>query len=157
MRFQARFPAAKRSTSRLATDNAGATAVEFSLLAPVLFLVLLAIIQFGVALNNYVELTDAVRVGARQFAISSASTTPMSSATNLVDSSAASLTGGSISLTFKVNGAACTGDAACQTALASAAGGTATVAATYPCDLTVMGINFAPGCTLSAQTADMVE
>jgi hypothetical protein len=38
------------------------------------------------------------------------------------------------------------------------AGQTAIVKATYPCDLTVMGHNYAPSsCNLSAQTAQMIQ
>ena len=48
--------------------------MEFGLLAPLLVLMLMAIIQFGITLNNYLELTDAVRVAARNFAISGTST-----------------------------------------------------------------------------------
>jgi hypothetical protein len=33
----------------------------------------------------------------------------------------------------------------------------ATLSATYPCDLTVLGINFAPGCRLSATATESVQ
>ena len=44
----------------------GQTAVEFALIAPLLIVLLLAIIQFGVAFHNYVTITDAARAGARK-------------------------------------------------------------------------------------------
>ena len=34
---------------------------------------------------------------------------------------------------------------------------TALVIASYPCDLTVMGVNFKSSCTLTAQSAQMVQ
>ena len=37
------------------------------------------------------------------------------------------------------------------------AGVTAVVHTTYPCDLSVMGVNYKSGCTISAQTAQMVQ
>ena len=40
--------------------------VEFTLLFPVLALLLFGVIQFGIAFNNYLALTDAVRAGSRQ-------------------------------------------------------------------------------------------
>jgi Flp pilus assembly protein TadG len=149
-------PRLRRATG-LTGDRSGAAAVEFGLLAPLLLLMLMAIIQFGITLNNYLELTDAVRVAARDFAISGSSTTPMSSATTAADNSAANLTAASITLTYSVNGTACTTDSACATALAADAGDTASVTGTYPCSLSVMGLNFAPSCSLSSSTTDMVE
>jgi Flp pilus assembly protein TadG len=149
----------QRTTARFVRDRSGATAVEFALLAPPLLFMLFAVIQFGIALNNYIELTDGVRNGARNFAISraTASGTPFTSTTSAIDSAASNLTASSITVTATVNGAACTTDAGCATALSTAAGLTATVTATYPCNLTVMSVNFAPGCTLTAQTSDLVE
>ena len=44
----------------------GQTAVEFALVAPLLVVLLLAILQLGVAFNSYVTLTDATRAGARK-------------------------------------------------------------------------------------------
>jgi Flp pilus assembly protein TadG len=47
----------------------GAVAVEFVLLAPLLFLLLFGIVQFGRAYNAKIELTGAVREGARVLAL----------------------------------------------------------------------------------------
>ena len=47
-------------------DERGQTAVEFALIAPLLVILLLAIVQFGVAFHNYVTITDAARAGARK-------------------------------------------------------------------------------------------
>ena len=54
----------------------GQTMVEFALVLPMLLVVLLGIFQFGVAFNNYVTLTDAVRAGARKAAVSRNSSNP---------------------------------------------------------------------------------
>ena len=74
-----------------------------------------------------------------------------------ITSAAPNLTAGSVTVTTKVNGTTCSTDSACSTALSTAAGESATVTATYPCNLTIMGVNFASGCTLSATTADIIE
>ena len=47
-------------------EEHGQTAVEFALVSPILVVLLLAIIQFGITFNNYVTLTDAARAGARK-------------------------------------------------------------------------------------------
>ena len=44
--------------------------VEFALVLPILLLLVMGIIQFGIVFNNYVTLTDGVRAGARQAAVS---------------------------------------------------------------------------------------
>lgn len=44
----------------------GQTAVEFALVTPMLVVLLLAIIQVGIAFNSHVTVTDAARAGARQ-------------------------------------------------------------------------------------------
>lgn len=48
----------------------GQTFTEFALVLPILMVLMLGIVQFGVAFNNYVTLTDAVRAGARKAAVS---------------------------------------------------------------------------------------
>ena len=47
----------------------GQTMVEFTLIFPVLAILLFGVIQFGIAFNNYLALTDAVRAGSRQAAV----------------------------------------------------------------------------------------
>src|SRR5581483_10670738 len=44
----------------------GQAAVEFALVLPLLLVLLLGIVQFGIAFSHYVTLTDAARVGARK-------------------------------------------------------------------------------------------
>lgn len=56
---------------RSSADDCGVVAVEFALLAPLLFLLLFGMIQFGRAYNAKVELTAAVREGARVLALNS--------------------------------------------------------------------------------------
>jgi Flp pilus assembly protein TadG len=43
---------------------------EFALVLPILAFLLFAVIQFGIAFNNYITLTDATRAGARKAAAS---------------------------------------------------------------------------------------
>ena len=43
--------------------------VEFTLVFPVLAILLFGVIQFGIAFNNYLALTDAVRAGSRQASV----------------------------------------------------------------------------------------
>jgi Flp pilus assembly protein TadG len=47
----------------------GQTMAEFTLVLPVLAILLFGIIQFGIVFNNYLAVTDAARAGARQAAV----------------------------------------------------------------------------------------
>lgn len=50
-------------------SEAGAAAVEFGLIMPILFLLIFGIFEFGRAYNAQVSLTGAAREGAREMAI----------------------------------------------------------------------------------------
>jgi Flp pilus assembly protein TadG len=60
----------RRHIGRLA-DEGGQAIVEFALVLPLLLMVITAIVQFGIAYDHYLQLTDAVRDGARVAALSS--------------------------------------------------------------------------------------
>jgi Flp pilus assembly protein TadG len=58
------------SRRRTIDSQRGQAVVELVLVLPVLMLVLLAILQFGMVFKDYLALTDAVRAGARKGAVS---------------------------------------------------------------------------------------
>jgi hypothetical protein len=60
----------KPPTRRRVLDDGGQTLVELVLGLPLLVLVLVAILQFGTAMNDYVEVTQAARAGARKASVS---------------------------------------------------------------------------------------
>ena len=153
---------------RRSRSEKGQALVEFALVLPVLMLIVLGIIKGGALYNNYLQLTDAVRTGARQLAIERGQTSPCGDAANEAISSAGGLTPASISISMTENPEA-TGDpvgatysttgppmgtGACPFTLVS--GSAATLTATYPCDLGLLGISFSP-CTLSATATERVE
>ncbi|HUB14587.1 MAG TPA: TadE/TadG family type IV pilus assembly protein [Acetobacteraceae bacterium] len=148
---------ARRSPASLWHNQLGVEALEFALVGPVLLGLLFGLVQFGLTFSNYIALSDGVRVGARVLAISRGSTTPWTNATLAFGQATPTLPTASVTLALSVNGTACASDGACQTALTGAAGGTASITASYPCNLTIMGINYWPGCTLSAVTTEVVE
>ena len=152
-----RAATAKYDIRRSWRHTRGVSAIEFALVAPVLLMIVIGIIQLGITFNNFIALTDAVRNGSRILAASRSSATPWTSATNAVYQSAPSLTKGSITLNVAVGGTNCASDGACQTALSAAAGSTATISASYPCSLIILGANYAPGCALTATTTERVE
>jgi Flp pilus assembly protein TadG len=52
-----------------ARSDRGQTLVEFALTLPILALFLVAIVELGLVLNTYVEVTHAARVGARKASV----------------------------------------------------------------------------------------
>jgi Flp pilus assembly protein TadG len=141
---------------RLLENGEGAAAVEFAVIAPVLLTILLGILTFGDALKNHLVLTNAASAGALTLALSRGTSTPYTTATTAVVNTAPTLDKAKIGVTVAIGNAACASDPACSTALT--VGSTAVVTATYPCELTVMGINYEPGnCVLTATSAQMVQ
>jgi Flp pilus assembly protein TadG len=57
---------AKRFSFR---NQKGQSMTEFALVLPILALLLFGVIQFGIVFNNYIQVTDAVRAGARKGAV----------------------------------------------------------------------------------------
>ena len=80
----------------------GQTMVEFAIVLPIFLMLLLGIAQGGIAFNNYVQLTDATRAGARYGAplACSGSCNRSSLVTTKVKSSAANLNTSQVGVTI---------------------------------------------------------
>ena len=80
----------------------GQTMVEFAIVLPIFLLLLLGIAQGGIAFNNYIQLTDATRAGARYGAPLACSGTCDRSAlvTSKVKASAANLDANQVGVTI---------------------------------------------------------
>ena len=140
----------------MSKNSEGVSAIEFAIISPVLLMIVTGIFQFSVAMNQYMSLTNAVAQGALTLALSRGTATPYGSTTTAIGAAAPGLASAQTTITVKINGTACTSDATCLPLMV--AGQSAVVKATYPCNLTVMGHNYAPnGCNLSAQTAQMIQ
>jgi hypothetical protein len=131
------------------TSERGQTMVEFAFVAPVLCLLLFAIIQFGVLYSSYVTLTDATRAGARKAAVSRLESQPAVVAEAAVRNSAANLD------------QTCTATTGlCVSVSVSGAvwehGKDVTVEATYPYEIDLMGLVFKQG-RLKSTTTERVE
>lgn len=147
----------RRAWRQAMADRKGVTALETAVILSVLLTVMLGIINTGILFNNFLQLNNLVRVTSRVLAASRGSGTPFTNATTAGYASAPSLTKASITLTLTVAGAGCSVDGACATSLTNNPGGTSSVSASYPCNMTFMGVNFIPGCTLSSSTAERIE
>jgi Flp pilus assembly protein TadG len=63
-------PRHRAAGRRLGRREDGQAYVEFAFVLPVLLLIVMGIIQFGMVFKDYIALTDATRVGARQASVS---------------------------------------------------------------------------------------
>jgi Flp pilus assembly protein TadG len=119
----------------------GQALVEFALVAPILFLLLFGIIQFGIAYKNSLALTDAVRAGARKASVSRSAADPVGATTSAVLGAATDLDQSTLSSRITVT-----------TSPGWQAGGSVTVKATYPYSINILGIVVASGDLHSATT-----
>ena len=106
------------SIRKITTDESGQTMTEFAIVLPVLVVFLFGVIQFGILFNNYMTLTDAVRAGAREAAVSRNDADPTGAATTAVRNSASDLN--QTNLTVTVNSAWTAGTDAKSKAVISA-------------------------------------
>lgn len=175
----------KRRLLTLARDGRGVAAVEFALVVPVLSFMMVGVLSFGLALNNYVDLTEGVRVAARVLAQASAYPSQAYDTAFCNTSGSSTCSGGgyfggataylnSSSLNWSVyvytpgdfsTATACNSttssvtsadNTACNSDLTTS-GKAVTVTATYSQCITVFGHNFLPNCRLSVSTTQMVE
>ena len=119
----------------------GQALVEFALVAPLLFMILFGIIQFGTAFMHSVALTDAVRAGARQAAVSRSAADPVGATQSAVLGAATDLNSSTLSGRITVTAPG-----------GWVAGGSVTVQATYPYSINILGVVVASGDLHSATT-----
>jgi Flp pilus assembly protein TadG len=103
----------------------GQTMVEFTIVLPILVLLVFGVIQFGIAFNNYLALTDAARAGARKAAVSRLSGNGASQATSAVRAAAANLNQSNLDVSVSSSWQQ---------------GSNVTVSATYPYSISLLGL-----------------
>jgi Flp pilus assembly protein TadG len=118
-------------------SESGQALVEFALVAPLLLMLVLGIAQFGIAFNNAITLTDAVRAGARA-AIVSDPAGAQAAAEQAVKSSAGGLDPVKVAVTV------------------TATDTDVTVKATYPYAIDILGIVVTSG-NLTSTTKERLE
>ena len=139
-------------------DESGQALIELATVLPVLLLLSTGVCAFGLTVNNYLTLVDGVNDGARQLVLSRSQTSdPCATISADVVSGAPKLDPAKLSFTFILNGTTFTGRTCTSGAADLVQGQPAEVLATYPCSLAAYRYNFAPGCTLTAQTTELVQ
>lgn len=126
-------------------NEKGQAMVEFALVIPALLLVVFGIIQFGILFNNYLTLTDAVRVGARQAAVSRQSPNPITATTDRIMRAADHLDTGQLEITITPGSPSDWQQ-----------GGDIQVTATYPYSISLLGLVVKSG-RLTSTTTERME
>jgi Flp pilus assembly protein TadG len=150
-------PVTGRFRAFLRAEDEGASLIEVAFTLPIVMLVMTGVFSVGFAYYNQEALAQGVAAGAQYLSVDRTSTTdPCADVYAKLTAAAPSLKTSSITLTTTMNGTAysgntCSGDQS-QLVLAS----TATVKATYPCNIGVFGVNFSSSCLLSAQVSEYV-
>ena len=106
----------------------GASAIEFALAMPIVFVILFGIFEFGIALWYQQELTSAVREGARKGVVLTNPRKSYSQIQTIVETYL-----NNVGLTNGGRTFACTNNCPC-----TASGNTLTVTVTYPTSFTVI-------------------
>ncbi|WP_162601181.1 TadE/TadG family type IV pilus assembly protein [Occallatibacter savannae] len=151
-----------KASVHLSREEGGSLA-EFTLIAPLMLCLLTGIFGLGFALTFYLQLNNAVDVGARTVAVIRASNSdgttpdPCAAAYTAITNAAPTLNKSQIQLSFNINGTPYNNVTSCTNGAANiVAGKTAQVSATYP--YTVMIFGWKPmALNMTAQTTELLQ
>ncbi|HEY4357806.1 MAG TPA: TadE/TadG family type IV pilus assembly protein [Acidobacteriaceae bacterium] len=139
----------------------GQSMVEFALALPIMLIIVTGICAFGITISHYMILTDATNVGGRQLAIIRGSVTDAcSTVSQTIAQSASTLTAGSLTYKFVLNGNTTSGaKPSCVSDTSDLLPGqTVQVTVTYSaCSLAFFGTNYSPSCTIQAQATELEQ
>jgi Flp pilus assembly protein TadG len=139
-------------------DQGGAM-VEFALCLPIMMLMITGIYSVGNLLQQDMQLTDSVNVGAMDIAINGSSLgstgDPCSRVSTDITNSSPFLNSANMSFSYVFNGTSYSGTSCSGVSLTS--GNTMQVTATYPCSITIYLAPVLPGCTISASLSEIIQ
>jgi Flp pilus assembly protein TadG len=143
----------------------GSALIEFTMVLPVLLILTTGMLVFGIAMNNYLQLTNAVSVGARKVSLYGHDTgtantiaDPCAVASAAVIAAAPGLNPNNLNFSYSINGLSASTTSCTGSASGLVSGSNVTVTATYPLNLaifrTVFGQNNA---VLTASATELVQ
>jgi Flp pilus assembly protein TadG len=139
-----------RRLSHLKRED-GQAMTELALVLPIFVVLLLAIVQFGIAFNNYLTLTDATRAGARKAAVSRFIGDNGASAVQAVKAAASGLNQATLAPGISVTSTNASGATDWTTP-----GDVVTVTAIYPYAINILGFSVKSG-SLTSTTKERLE
>jgi Flp pilus assembly protein TadG len=142
----------------LHSGDRGSAIVEMALAMPIMMFILTGVFTFSNALYEQLSLAEGISVGGRTLAVDRGDTDPCKTATAAIKAAAPSLNNSNLTLTYTLNGVlqgvgttSCTGGA-----VNLVASGSATIRATYSCNLGLFGHAFGT-CTIKNQVTEVVQ
>jgi Flp pilus assembly protein TadG len=116
-----RTEALRRLPGRLLRESTGATLVEFTLIAPLFFILTFGIVEFGNALFQWNQAAKAAELGARLATVSDPVWTPLSTLNGTENGNSSALAGAAWPTTDNY-GVSCSGQSGTCTAISGTAG-----------------------------------
>jgi Flp pilus assembly protein TadG len=135
--------------------NEGGALVEFALVLPLMMMLITGLFSFGIALTNYVELTQATGSGAQYLQTLRTSTSdPCADTLSAIMSAAPNFQSSKVTLTLTMNGTSVSGSSCSGDQSYLVQGTSVKVNAKYPCNIFVYGMTFTNACQLQAQVTE---
>lgn len=159
-----------RMHRHLRNGEDGQSLIEFAFCLPPLMVLMTGMFAFGMAISNYIMLTNATSAAAIQLSISrgqlaSPNYDPCATAVAVVQGAAPTLKTASLNYAFVLNGTtyasnttSCTSTSETTGAAGNLVSGqSVTVTVTYPCSLAIFRSNNFPSCVLTAKSTELVQ
>ena len=152
----------RAGASALRKGQQAQSIVEFALTVPILLMVVTGIMAFGIVFNNYIMLTEATSVGARQLTVSRGQTLdPCQTLSSAVAAAAPLLKTSNLTFTLTLNGdtypgTSCSGSSTSGAPADMVLGTSAVVKVTYPYSLGIFRSIVSNG-LLTAQTTELMQ
>lgn len=143
----------------------GGALVEMALTLPVVLIIMTGIFTFSIALNQRLQLTEAVNAGGRALALDRGDKDPCTTVSNIIYAAAPGLAKANMTISFSLNGVKSPGTqgatTACDPSGTSAnpnliLGDNAQINVSYPCTLIWYKTNFG-ACSLTSQITEQVQ
>lgn len=137
--------------------RSGQSFVEFTLVAPMLLVIMTGMVSFGLAIWSGLRLENGVIQAAQLMAISRGQTTdPCATGYNAITNAAPNLSTG-LSATFVINGTTYAATNTCTSGTANMVQGQSVrITATYPCTIAVPWLTV-PSCQLKSQVTEVIQ
>jgi Flp pilus assembly protein TadG len=150
-------------------DSDGGSIIEMALVVPIMMMMITGLFSIGIALNNYMELTNGVDAGARAFALSRGITVSSGSGSSQITDPCAyavstakasgpvlSSSAATFSITWTPNGGSATKYSTTCNGITLTSGDTVQVQVTYPVSMIVYG--WKPGVlNMVGQSTELVQ
>ena len=155
----------RRMRAFVCAGERGSALVEFALILPMLLMLTTGLLVFGVAMNNYMQLTHAVSVGARSVSLyghdagaPNNTADPCAVASTGVINAAPGLNPANITFSYAIGATPASSTSCTGAATSLTSGSNVTVTATYPLNLSIYGKVFSQNnAVLSASATELVQ